>query len=226
MPLDLYGHPFANYCWKVYIAARERGVDYEALTVDPDHPDHQAVCARANPGGQFPVLVDRSGTGEVTLTESAAIIEYLDLKPGSGDRMIPTDPIEAIEARMMDRVMDDYVSGPQGRLVQIVLRPEGAADPHGVATNRDQLAKAYAWLDDWMRDRTWAAADRFTIADCSAAGAILYAHWTQPIPDELTHLHAYRKRLLERPSVAAIVDEARYFRPYFPLGDGRDPDLP
>ena len=222
MTLALYGHPFANYCWKVYIAARERGVDYDARTVDPDHPDHQAICAKANPGGQFPVLTE----GDQTLTGSAAIIEYLDHHHGAGAPMIPEDTRDAIEARMMDRVFDDYVSGPQGRLVQIALRPEGAADPHGITANQDQLVTAYHWLDDWMQGRTWAAADRFTIADCSAAGAIFYAHWTLPIPEELTDLHAYRKRLLARPSVAATVDDARYFRPYFPLGAGRDPDLP
>ncbi|MBV7410503.1 glutathione S-transferase family protein [Maritimibacter sp. DP1N21-5] len=222
MTLALYGHPFANYCWKVYIAARERGLDYDARMVDPDHPEHQAVCAEANPGGQFPVLVD----GDTRISESAAIIDYLDLKPGPGAFMIPENPMEAIEARMMDRMIDDYLAGPQGRLVLIALRPEGSGDPHGETSNRAQLDAAYVWFDRWMEDRTWAAADRFTLADCSAAGAIFYAHWTHPIPENLTHLHAYRKRLLARPSVAATVDDARYFRPFFPLGDGRDPDLP
>ena len=35
---------------------------------------------------------------------------------------------------------------------------------------------------------------------------------------QFTELRAYRRRLLRRPSFARAVDEARPFRPYFPLG--------
>jgi len=60
--------------------------------------------------------------------------------------------------------------------------------------------------------------DDFTLADCAAAPSLFYADWTHPIPAELTTLIAYRKRLLARPSFARAVDEARPFRPFFPLG--------
>jgi glutathione S-transferase len=35
---------------------------------------------------------------------------------------------------------------------------------------------------------------------------------------QLSNVHAYRRRLLARPSFARAVDEARPYRPLFPLG--------
>jgi glutathione S-transferase len=56
------------------------------------------------------------------------------------------------------------------------------------------------------------------MADCAAAPALFYADWVQPIGARFPNLGAYRARLLKRPSFARVVDEARPFRPLFPLG--------
>jgi glutathione S-transferase len=69
-----------------------------------------------------------------------------------------------------------------------------------------------------MAGRQWAVGDAFTLADCAAAPALFYADWTQPIPQRFSHLTAYRRRLLARPSFARAVDEARPYRAFFPLG--------
>lgn len=216
----VYGHPFASFCWKVYIAARERGVDYEDRTVDGDHPDHATFCATAAPTGQFPILVH----GDRTVIETAAIIEYLDLHLGDAPPMVPADPRDAIEARQMDGVFDDYVSVPMARIVMDALRPADKRDTIGEAEARSALDRTYAWLDRWMTGRTWAASEDFGIADCAAAPALFYSHWVHPIPEALTTLHGYRQRLLARPSVAETVEGGRFFRPFFPFHGLRDPD--
>jgi len=118
----------------------------------------------------------------------------------------------------MDRFFDNYVSTPQQKVVFDSFRPEAVRDPHGVAEARALLESAYAWLDPVMTNREWAAGDRFSLADCAAAPFLFYADWTHPIPEAFPQVRAYRKRLLARPSFARAVDEARPYRPYFPLG--------
>jgi len=86
------------------------------------------------------------------------------------------------------------------------------------------LDKSYAWLNRWMDGREWAANDRFGIADCAAAPALFYAHWGHPIPQPLAALRDYRARLLARPSIARVVDEARPWRENFPLKGRGSPD--
>ena len=119
---------------------------------------------------------------------------------------------------MMDRVFDNYVMTPQGKCVFDAMRPADSRDPLGVAEAKTMLETSYAWLDDRMAGREWAVGDDFTLADCAAAPSLFYADWTHPIPETHKNLQAYRARLLARPSFARCVDEARYFRAYFPLG--------
>lgn len=59
-----------------------------------------------------------------------------------------------------------------------------------------------------------AAASAWPIAPLPPA--LFYGDWVHPIPD--SPLKAYRTRLLKHPSVARVVDEARPYRHFFPLG--------
>jgi glutathione S-transferase len=47
---------------------------------------------------------------------------------------------------------------------------------------------------------------------------LFYADWVHRIGEEYPVLRGYRSRLLARPSFARAVDEARPYRPLFPLG--------
>jgi glutathione S-transferase len=217
--LRIYGHPFASFYWKALIALYERDVPFEFLMVDAGHPEHAEAVSRLAPTGQFPVLVD----GDRTVIESAAIIEYLDLHHGDAPPMVPADPRAAIEARQIDGVFDDYVSAPLTRMVLNALRDEDQRDPYAVAESKATLDRSYAWLNRWMGGREWAANSVFGIADCAAAAALFYAHWGYPIPEAHATLRAYRARLLARPSIARVVDEARPWRENFPL-KGHTPD--
>ena len=210
MPIKLYGHPFAAFVWKPLIAAYERGVPFEFCMIDADHPENCARIAELAPKGQFPALTD--GVREVT--QSNPVIEYLD-RIGGAAPMIPRDPDAALTARMLAGVFDAYVAEPMQQVVAEALRPEDQRDPRRVNEAKARLDKAYVWLAGRIGNG-WAGGGPFNIADCAAAPALFYADWVHPIP--AGPLKAYRARLLARPSVARVVDEARPYRPLFPLG--------
>jgi glutathione S-transferase len=214
MTLALYGHPFSSFTWKTLIAAYERAVEFEFRMVDPDHPANLARIATLAPAGQFPALVD----GDREIVESNAVIEYLDLFHGSGEPMVPEDRREALDARMMAEVFDDYVHVPMQRIVGNALRAEAHRDPVGVQDAHRVIGRCYAWLEQRLGPGRWPACSRFTIADCAAAPALFYADWVHPIGEAFPTLAAYRARLLARPSIARVVDEARPYRSFFPLG--------
>jgi glutathione S-transferase len=179
----------------------------------------QSEFAALWPIGKFPVLVD----GDRFVFEATGIIEYLDALHPDTNRLIPADPLLAAEVRLWDRFFDNYINSPQQRIVYAAIGQE-VDDGNGGAKWKAALDTAYALLDRRMAGREWAAADRFSLADCAAAPALLYADWTHPIGKQFGNVWAYRDRLLARPSYARALDEARPFRHLFPLGapEGRD----
>ena len=208
----LYAHPFSSYSQKVLVALYENDTPFDYRNLE--QPDAQAELAALWPMRRFPVLVD----GDRTVLEASCVIEYLDIHHPGPVRLLPDDAGAALQVRMLDRFFDNYVSTPQQKFVFDRLRPERARDPHGVDEARRMLDTAYAWLDRHMEGRTWAAGDAFSLADCGAAPFLFYADWTHPIDPAFANVHAYRARLLRRPSFARAVDEARPYRSYFPLG--------
>ena len=212
MTIELFAHPFSSYCQKALIAFYENGIPFEFRMLED--PGVGEAFADLWPIKRFPILRE---DGRVVM-EASVIIEYLQVRHPGPVRLIPDDPDLALQARMLDRDFDNYVMTPQGKFVFDALRPEGARDPHGVEEARRMLDTTYAWLDQHLEGRTWAAGETFTLADCAAAPSLFYADWTHRIPERHRNLTAYRARLLERPSFARAVDEARRFRHYFPLG--------
>ena len=218
MPPKLYAHPLSSYSQKVEMALYENDTPFALAMLDGSEPVASELAALW-PFGKFPVLKD----GDRVIGEATAIIEYLDVHFPGATRFIPADPAAAVEVRMLDRVFDNHVNYPQQRVVLAALGREATLGDDDRRWTR-ALETAYAWLDRWLDGRTWAAAGVFSLADCAAAPALLYADWTHPIPATFANLSAYRARLLARPSYARALNEARPYRAMFPLGAPADRD--
>lgn len=217
MTLKLYAHPLSSYCQKAKAALYEKHVAFEEVMLDGSEPVASEFAAMW-PIGKFPVLTD----GDRLIFDATTIIEYLDARYPAKP-LIPNDPDAAVEVRMWDRFFDNYVNYPQQRLVYVAIGRE-PDDGEGGAKWKAALETAYAWLDRHLAGREWVASADFSLADCSAAPALLYADWTHAIPKRFGNLWAYRDRLLARSAYARALDEARPYRHYFPLGapEGRD----
>ena len=214
MSLKLYAHPFSSYCQKVLIALYENDTPFEFRMLAPGDEQAAAEHGALWPLKRMPVLVDAGRT----VVEASIIVEHLGLHHPGPVRLIPEAPRAALDVRMMDRFFDNYIMTPMQKIVGDSIRAPENRDPYGVAQARELLDTAYGWLDDTMTDREWATGSTFTLADCAAAPALFYADWAHPIGRARSNVHAYRRRLLARPSVARAVDEARPYRPFFPLG--------
>jgi glutathione S-transferase len=215
--LTLHYHPLSSYCHKVLIAIDELGIEVDRQFFDPGDPDARAAFRALWPTGKIPLLVD----GGRPVPESSIMIEHLQRRhAGPGRTLIPDGADAALDVRLWDRLFDLCVMMPMQALTADLLRPEGARDPQGVAQAREGLAAAYTFIDRHLDGRTWAAGDAFSLADCAAAPALFYALAYLPLLPQQVHLAAYFERLMDRPSVARTVDQARPWFKYFPGRDG------
>lgn len=221
MALTLYYHPFSSFCQKVLIALYEGGIAFEPHLVDLGDAESRAAFEQLWPLAKFPVLRDE-GSGLV-LPESSVIIDYLAQRFPAAASLIPAEPEAALRARMLDRIFDGYVSMQLTKVVIDALRPDGGKDPIGVEQAKATIATAYDWLDRELPEGGWAVGEGFTLADCSAAPALFYANIAVPFAGH-PRLEAYYARLRARPSFDRAVEEARPYRPIFPLGWPADYD--
>ncbi|MDE3735337.1 glutathione S-transferase family protein [Pseudomonas resinovorans] len=214
MSLQLFAHPFSSYCQKVLIALYENDTPFRMRLLSPDDPTTADEFQTLWPLQRFPLLLD----GERPVMESSIIIEYLQQHHAGPVTLIPEGSEAALEVRMLDRFFDLYVMTPMQKPVFDSLRPAEQRDALGVAEAKGLLERSYAWLEEKLAGRAWAAGETFSLADCAAAPALFYADWVHPIAGSFGNVLAYRQRLLARPSFARAVDEARMYRPLFPLG--------
>ena len=150
------------------------------------------------------------------MPESSVIIDYLALHHPGAVELVPASAELAWQARLQDRFYDLYVAEPMQKIVTDRLRPPGRNDPHGAEAARTVLRTAYGVIERAMAAQTWAAGEAFTVADCAAAPALFYADWVEPFGASHPNVAAYLHRLLARPSIARVVEQAKPYRPLFP----------
>ena len=209
--MKLYAHPFSSYSQKVLIALYENATPFEYRNLE--EPAANAELATLWPLKRFPVLLD---DGRCIL-ESSTIVAHLQAHHPGPVCLIPPGHA-GLEVHMLDRVFDNYVMTPMQKVVLDMLRPAADRDRYGVVEARELLDQIYLWLDQRLEGRHWIAGAGFTLADCAAAPSLFYADWAHEIPAGYGRLRAYRARLLNHPSIVRVVEEARPFRHYFPLG--------
>jgi glutathione S-transferase len=212
MSLTLYAHPFAAYCWKALIALYENATPFTYRLVED--AAGWAELESLWPIRKFPLLRD----GDATIVESSIIVEYLMRRYPGATRMIPLNDDAALAVRFMDRFFDNYVMTPMQKLVSDRMQSQNERDSKGIADARMLLDVAYGWLERRVARDAWLCANTFSLAECSAAPALFYADWVHPVGARFPGVVDYRRRILARPSVARVVDEARPYRKLFPGG--------
>lgn len=213
--LILHYHPLSSYCHKLLIALEALEVEVDRRLLNLGDPDERAAFLQLWPLGKMPLLVDRGRP----IPETSVIIEHLQRHHAApGRALIPGDPDEALQVRLWDRLFDLYVMTPMQAFTANLLRPEAERDASSVARAGEALRTAYAMIDRQLEGRTWVANDSFSLADCAAAPALFYAVTYVPIAAEHARLAAYVERLMDHPSVARTIDQAR---PWFKFYPGR-----
>ncbi len=215
MSLKLYFHPLSSFCQKALVALYENATPFAPEIADLGNEAAFAEYKKIWPIGKIPVL--RDDARDRTIPEATIIIEYLSEHfPGKTD-LVPRDADLAWQTRLRDRFFDLYVNVPMQKIVTDKLRPAGNTDPFGVEQAKALLATALGMVDREMEAKTWAMGEAFSMADCAAAPSLFYANEIAPFAGVHRHVAAYFERLMERPSFARAVAEAK---PYFAMFPG------
>jgi glutathione S-transferase len=165
--IRLFHVPLSPFCRKVRLSLAEKKLEVEL--VEERYWERDPDFLRRNPAGKVPILrID-----EMTLSESAAICEYIEEKHPTPSLM-PKDPEGRFEVRRMvswfdDKFHHEVTSKLLYERVNRKLSKSGYPDSKNVKAG----AKAIKYHLDymaWLLDRRrWLAGDTMTLADFAAA---------------------------------------------------------
>jgi glutathione S-transferase len=176
-PLRVYRIPFSTNVERVALALAHKGVDVEWVDVDP--ADRSPVVQVS---GQelVPVLVD----GELTLSDSPVILEYLEERFPEPP-LFPRDPARREELRSFLDWFNQVWKRPPNLIAAEEEKPE--PDQERIAQLEERIVAALDRFENLLTGRDYLFGDGLTAADVTAFPFLKYALlWTEGDPD---HFH-------------------------------------
>jgi glutathione S-transferase len=145
-----------------------------------------------NPNGKVPTLLD----DKVVIWESNTILRYLCNKQKNTD-LYPADPAQRSE---VERWMDWMLAALNPSYLGIFKEAKKAPGERAASWDADSkdLRAQLEILNGALKGKTWAAGDKFSLADI-ALGPVVHRCLDFPVDlPELAALKAWRKGLTER----------------------------
>jgi glutathione S-transferase len=190
--LDVYAFATPNSV-KVPIALEELGLEYQLHAINIRQGAQKASeFVAINPNAKVPVLVD----GDLTLTESAAILVYLAEKTG---RLLPA--AGAARARVFEQLFFHasglgVAFGNAGYFRK--LAPEQI--PLAIERFGNEAQRVLAVLDGVLAKHRFAAGDEVTIADIAHFGWLWRREFAGATLAATPHVQRYLGELEARPA--------------------------
>lgn len=180
----------------------ELGLDYDIERYKlGDKAMRSPEFLAVSPNGRVPVLDD----GNVRISESTAIAQYLLARYGDGRLAPATDSAEFPAYLQWMHYAEGMLMGPIGNYVveAILLPPDRRSEVHAKRSLKllGNLLKA---VDAQLADRDYLAGE-FTAADCLTGHACIISQGIGVDLSEMPNLVAYIGRLKARPALEKVL---------------------
>lgn len=204
----LFGAPVSPFVRKVVAYCSERSLAFEQVFVGLGDPNPDFVAA--SPFHKMPALKD----GDYTLSDSSAIIHYLDAKHPGGD-LIPADAGSRGKTIWFDEFADTIITAAAGKIFfNRIVSPRFLKKPGDdslAAQGEAEMVPVYDYLERTIPASGFLVADRLTLADLAVASPFVNAHHAGVAPDAAAYpkLTAYLAAIQARPSFAVGIAKER-----------------
>jgi len=208
MALEIFWFSGSGFAWRVLLAAELKGIDYASRLIEASAGDHRTPeFVAMNPRGKVPVLRD----GDVVVTESLAIIAYLD-------RLFPDPPLFGRTPEEMAQIwrfaldFDNYAAARFSDFVLPIYFDAVATSRAQIDAALDDVLRELATLEARLDGRPWLADEYLSAADIAiypfvegllrAAGKPAAASLDlsyMPFGDTHPALAAWRQRIIALP---------------------------
>jgi glutathione S-transferase len=169
MTLQLHCFGESGHSYKAALALNLAGLDWAPVRVDffnggGRSPEHMAL----NEMGECPVLVD----GDLTLTQSGVILDYLSERTGRFGLHDPAIRREVLRWVLWDNHKMSSMVGVTRFLTNFL--PENKRPAEVIGWLQGRVGGAYKTLDRALQGRDWLVGDTVSAADISCCSYLYY----------------------------------------------------
>lgn len=178
---------------RVVWAAEEMGLDVEVVTVEMGSDELRAV----NPMETLPAFTD----GDVTMSESMAIVEYLERRYAPGSLIpAPEDPdfADYLQFSWLGEASLGALMLP--KIINQFFAPDDQKGGWIDDFTKSALPKRIDPVKKVLKEREFVAGDRFTAADISVYYALNLIELVGLESDATPEIVDYRERMRARPA--------------------------
>jgi len=165
--LKLYQFAASGNSRIVRIVLEEKGLPFERVNIDVTRGENRTPeFLKLNPRGKVPVLVHSTAGGDVVLSESSVINEYLE-EVFPNPPLMPAVAAKRAHVRSMVYLFDTELSPTTGLLIieKLLKKPEEQRADF-VAERQKATREILARLSEMMNEGPYLAGD-FSLADAS-----------------------------------------------------------
>jgi glutathione S-transferase len=213
MTLIVYGSNVSPFVRKVRVVLAEKNIPYTLEQVNPFRPGPDFLAI--SPLKRIPVLRDTDQPEPNTLPDSSVICDYIEHKFPT-PRLYPSDPMHRARALWLEEYADSILAQTIGpglffeRVVKKMMRAE-TDEALCARTLAEKLPPLFDYLEKELGDASYFVGNAFSIADITIATMLVnFDHAGETVDAaRWPHLAGFMKRLHDRPSFKACIEEER-----------------
>ncbi len=197
---ELYSFSHSSASYRVRIALALKGLSWETKPISLLANEHQSSDYLAlNPQGRVPAIATSRGL----LTQSLAIIDWLEETYPATASIYPSDPWQRAQCRAFAHVIAADIFPLQNlstrRKIQVAFGADEAAQAQWC---RDWIAKGFAALERETKDRGWSPIDGYLFGSSPSLAEIC-------LVPQMNNARRYEVDLSDFPLLVAADAKAR-----------------
>lgn len=209
--MQLYDYWRSSAAYRVRIALHLKGLAYEPIAIDLRTGAQRSRAYRArNPQGLVPYLQD----GEVGISQSFAIMEYLDERYPDPP-LLPAEPADRAYVRALALAIVCEIHPLNNLRVLQYLEQRGDAEPDRLAWYRHWVGQGFEPIEAVLAER----GDRFCFGDGPTLADVC-------LVPQVYNARRYTCDLEAYPTIRAIDERCRLIEAFARAAPERQPDAP